>query len=61
MANDPYCDGCFYYRHLSTDGASRCCHYIFVTDTKRPCDPGKDCTVKVPIDVARRKRRKRNV
>ena len=38
------CEGCvhFYgaYKH------NRCCNYLFDTGNRRPCLPGKDCTVK---------------
>lgn len=47
MANDKHCAGCVYYRCVYS-GPDRCCCYIFMTNQKRPCPPGKDCTVKVP-------------
>jgi hypothetical protein len=55
MANDKHCDNCFYYKMLSMNGVTRCCHYILITGHKRPCGPGKDCTVKVALDVKRKK------
>ena len=45
VANDKYCNGCIYKgvveNHLP------CCNYIFMEDKRRPCPPGKGCTVKV--------------
>ena len=52
IENDPYCKGCIHY--LKTGGELRCCHYIFRKGHSRPCDPGKDCTVK----ETRRRRKK---
>ena len=49
---DKHCQGCYYYRNMY-DSAWYCA-YIFVKDQKRPCPPGKECTVKI-----RRKDRKR--
>ena len=46
VVNDRYCKGCKYYRALTT-GEQHYCNYIFAEDKKRPCDPGKDCTVRV--------------
>lgn len=46
VVNDPHCIGCMYYRLLN-GGVQMYCSYIFEEDKKRPCDPGKDCTVKV--------------
>ena len=42
---DKYCIGCKYYTKI-TDGV-RYCSYMFRTDNRRPCPPGKDCTVRV--------------
>ena len=41
---DKYCIGCKYYTKI-TDGV-RYCSYMFRTDNRRPCPPGKDCTVR---------------
>ena len=41
-----YCHNCMYCNMISD--ATRYCSYIFVTGHRRPCPPGKDCTVKVP-------------
>ena len=38
-----YCKDCVYYM----GGFTKFCQYIFVEDKRRPCPPGKDCTVKV--------------
>jgi hypothetical protein len=56
MAKDEFCDDCYYYRNVYP-GLGRCCHYILMTDKKRPCDPGKGCTVKVKTKVNRRKKK----
>lgn len=45
VENDKYCMGCRYYRMIN-GGEQMYCSYIFEEDRKRPCDPGKDCTVK---------------
>lgn len=49
VQNDPACEGCIYYKKLDPNGgnAQKACHYILVEGHRRPCDPGKDCTVKV--------------
>lgn len=54
MFIDRNCVGCRYYRPIH--GKQMYCDYIFAEDKKRPCDPGKDCTVK-----AKRRRKKKNV
>lgn len=38
-----YCEGCDYY----FGSCSKTCNYIFVTGHRRPCPPGKDCTVRM--------------
>ena len=49
---DKHCLDCKYYQgYYESD---LCCHYLFETDQRRPCPPGKDCTVK----VSRKTRRK---
>lgn len=50
---DPYCDDCFFY---GNSYGMRYCSYLLRTNHKRPCPPGKDCTVKVPMKVMRRKK-----
>lgn len=47
--NEKYCRDCYYWTGMNS--GCYCCNYIFYEDRKRPCPPGKDCTVK------RRKRR----
>lgn len=42
---DTYCLNCIFY--IGTNNISRCCHYYLLTDKRRPCDPGKGCTVKI--------------
>jgi uncharacterized Fe-S cluster-containing MiaB family protein len=41
---DKHCKGCYHYRH----GISNVymCSYIFDVGKRRPCPPGKKCTVK---------------
>lgn len=51
---DKNCCNCYYYQGGSD--MDLCCNYIFIEDQKRPCPPGKDCTVKRP----RKRRRKLN-
>lgn len=36
------CDGCIYF----IGEYHKCCNYIFVKGERRPCPPGKDCTVR---------------
>lgn len=43
VSND-YCKDCICYFGDSEN--NKCCNYIFIHGTKRPCPPGKDCTVK---------------
>ena len=42
---DKYCWDCRYYQ--GNCEANMCCCYLLITDKRRPCPPGKDCTVKV--------------
>lgn len=42
---DKYCYDCIYWQ--GHDEHCMCCHYLLVTDKRRPCPPGKDCTVKI--------------
>ncbi len=51
---DKNCNGCKYYHQISTHLLG--CHYIFMEGKRRPCDPGKDCTVK---DTGKRRRKKK--
>ena len=37
------CNGCVYLGYI---GDTMGCNYIFIKDKRRPCPPGKDCTVK---------------
>ena len=37
------CEGCVYF----FGDYSKFCNYIFVKGKRRPCPPGKDCTVKI--------------
>lgn len=52
---DPYCKGCKHYRQSGAD-TLKMCHYIFDKGHKRPCDPGKDCTVKETRKRGRKKK-----
>lgn len=40
----PGCDGCVYWREAGT--AINACHYLLDEGHKRPCVPGKNCTVR---------------
>lgn len=40
-----WCEGCVYYR--GDFETTKCCNYIFMEDKRRPCPPGKGCTVKM--------------
>lgn len=57
--NDKFCDNCFFYRVMNVNGL-RCCHYLLWTSQKCPCDPGEGCTVKIPMKVMRKRRKKSN-
>lgn len=37
-----YCEGCDYF----FGSCVKTCNYLFVTGHRRPCPPGKDCTVR---------------
>ena len=54
MENDKHCAGCIYYR-LIYSPPERCCYYLLDTGRKRPCGPGKDCTVKDTTKTRKRK------
>lgn len=41
--NAKYCEGCDYWY---CDNNVKCCNYIFEEDRRRPCPPGKGCTVR---------------
>lgn len=56
QAVDKYCKNCYYYKKMHSE-SDRCCHYIFIEDKRRPCEPGAKCTVKIPINVYRRKKK----
>lgn len=42
---DSFCDGCVYKCLVSIH--QRCCNYLDLTGKRRPCPPGKGCTVKI--------------
>lgn len=62
---DPHCKGCAYLGYAGS--GMMCCDYIFKEERRRPCPPGKDCTVKISrkekelLDVQREKERRRVV
>ena len=56
FASDKFCDDCYWYKPVYN--GFRCCHYLLMTGKKRPCPPGKDCTVKVTVKVKRRRKRR---
>ena len=38
------CDGCEWF--YAVYAVNRCCNYLLDTGRRRPCPPGKGCTVK---------------
>ena len=52
---DENCHDCFFYRGAWE--THMFCHYYLMTGKRRPCDPGKGCTVKIPMKVNRRKKK----
>ena len=42
---DEYCTGCFYLTKNSNLGYV--CDYMLITDHRRPCNSGKECTVRM--------------
>lgn len=53
---DKACDGCLYYQCL-THGGIWICNYILMRGHRRPCEPGKACTVRVKMKRCTRKRK----
>lgn len=51
MTDTKRCKGCIYSAHLTSYGII--CAYIGIVGHKRPCLPGKDCTVRKTGDKAR--------
>lgn len=49
---DKSCEGCIHLTQIYENLV--CCSYIFNKCKKRPCDPGKGCTVK---QIRRKKKR----
>lgn len=41
-----FCRGCIY---RASTGGMNSCDYIFKTGKRRPCPPGKDCTVRTTV------------
>lgn len=50
------CDGCWYFRGNSD--YDRCCCYYLITNIRRPCPPGKGCTVRVNMSMAKKSRKR---
>lgn len=44
MAKDTNCKDCYFRRRC---GDTFACHYLLMTNQRRPCEPGEGCTVKV--------------
>ena len=42
----PGCEGCSYWRTIGCNAGKEACHYCFDTGERRPCLPGKNCTVR---------------
>lgn len=42
----PGCDGCGHWRGICGGSRTRACHYSLDTGEKRPCLPGRNCTVR---------------
>ena len=51
---DRACKGCIYFGWIG--GYHGCCNYIFIAGERRPCPPGKDCTVKKTKKRGRKKK-----
>lgn len=51
---DRACKGCTYLIFLG--GYMGCCNYIFKVGQRRPCPPGKGCTVKETRKRGRKKK-----
>lgn len=49
---DRHCDGCIYYRKMQC--GVWYCGYIFIRGKRRPCKPGKGCTVKIVLKKKRK-------
>lgn len=50
---DKTCKGCMYKTRMSGVEKLEACIYIIVTGKRRPCPPGKGCTVR---EVGRRRK-----
>lgn len=42
------CEGCHYWRYMHPGHA---CLYLYITGTRRGCDPGENCIRKKPINA----------
>lgn len=49
-----YCDNCLYRGKVA---GMPCCEFYLRTNRRRPCPAGDGCTVKIGIDVKRKKRK----
>lgn len=38
------CKGCFFFGGKAE--SVKCCNYYLITGKRRPCEPGKECTVR---------------
>lgn len=54
---DAYCLNCIYY--VGANDTVFMCNYYIQTDKRRPCTPGKGCTVRVLREKNRRTRKDR--
>lgn len=56
MASKHPCSGCRYWRALCSPNKRKVCHYLLDNGHKRPCRPGKECTVKDTRKIERKRK-----
>ena len=49
MKRDKSCKGCVYCSSIAGDSYYLICNYFLMTDKRRPCPPGRDCTVRETV------------
>ena len=56
MSKKNPCDGCYgCYFYGGRWATTKCCNYFLITGQRRPCPPGKECTVRIGKESTRRK------